>query len=275
MSFLDDVRRSKHPVVIGMLHVPALPGSPGGGVAEVGAIREHVLRDAGRLAEAGVDAMMIENFGDIPFFPGRVGAETVAYLTMLAFAVRTAWPKIPLGINVLRNDGMAAVAVAHATGAAFVRINVLCGARVTDQGVIQGIAQDVLRLRKTLGVGGVEILADVDVKHSAPLGPGRTIEVEVDDLVHRALADGLIVSGTGTGKATDPGKVAVVKAAAGKNVPVFVGSGASEVNLGELAVHADGFIVGTSLKEGGISTAPVETARVSRFVAAARAIRRH
>jgi membrane complex biogenesis BtpA family protein len=259
-----------------MLHVPSLPGSPGFN-GNIEAIRQHVLRDAGRLAEAGVDALMMENFGDIPFYPGRVGAETIAYLTMLAFAVRGAHAGIPLGINVLRNDGMAAMAVAHATGASFVRINVLCGARVTDQGVIQGIAQDVLRLRKTLGAdqGTVQILADVDVKHSSPLGPGRTLEVEVDDLVHRALADGLIVSGTGTGKATEPGKVAVVKAAGGKNVPVFVGSGASEVNLGELAAHADGFIVGTSLKEGGVSTGPVETARARRFVEAARAIRRH
>src|SRR5271170_3329995 len=167
MLFLDVVEKSKYPVVIGMLHVPALPGSPGG-ESDLAAIRQHVLQDAGRLAEAGVDALMLENFGDIPFFPGRVGAETVAYLTMLACAVRGTHERVPLGINALRNDGLSALAVAHAAGAAFIRVNVLCGARVTDQGVIEGIAHDLLRLRKTLGAGGggrVQIFADVDVKH--------------------------------------------------------------------------------------------------------------
>jgi uncharacterized protein len=256
-----------------MLHAPPLPGAPRCSTS-LDAIREHILLDAARLADAGVDALMLENFGDIPFFPTRVGPETIAALTMLAAAVRAAHPTLPLGINVLRNDGLAAIAIAHATGAAFIRINVLCGARVTDQGVIEGNAQDVLRLRRTLGADDVRILADVDVKHSAPLGEGRSVEIEVDDLVHRALADALIVSGTGTGKATDPRKVAVVKAAAGKNVPVFVGSGVSEDNLGDLAPHSDGFIVGTSLKEGGISAAPVDTTRARRLVDAAHNLRK-
>ena len=271
MQFLESVKSSKHPVVIGMLHVPALPGAPlfNTSLAE---IRERVLLDARRLVEAGVDALMIENFGDIPFYAVRVPPETVACLTMLASLVRTTHPAVPLGINVLRNDGLSAVAIAHATDAAFVRINVLCGARVTDQAVIEGNAHEVLRLRKMLGAERVQIFADVDVKHSAPLGVGRSIEVEVDDLVHRALADALIVSGTGTGKATDPRKVAVVKAAAGKGVPVFVGSGVTEGSLAELAGHADGFIVGTSLKEGGISSAPVDMARARRLIEAARGL---
>ncbi len=119
------------------------------------------------------------------------------------------------------------------------------------------------------------IFADVDVKLSAPLGGGRPVEVEVDDLVHRALADALIVSGTGTGKATDPRKVAVVKAAAGKGrggVPVFVGSGVTEENLGDLGA-ADGFIVGTSLKEGGVMSA-VDVGKAKRLVEAVRGLRR-
>jgi uncharacterized protein len=272
MRVLDGWKSAKHPVVIGMLHVPALPGSPlcAGTLEQV---REVVLGDARRLVEAGVDALMLENFGDIPFYPTRVGAETVAYLTMLAVQVRAAHPGAPLGINVLRNDGGSAIAIAHAAGAAFVRINVLCGARVTDQGVIEGAAHEVLRLRRNLGAEEVAIFADVDVKHSAPLGEGRSVEVEVDDLVHRALADALIVSGTGTGKATDPRKVAVVKAAVGRGVPVFVGSGVTEENLGDLASHADGFIVGTSLKEAGVMS-PVDAAKARRLVQAAHGLKR-
>ncbi len=153
MGFLDRVKSGKHPVVIGMLHVPALPGSPrfGGNLEEA---RGIVLGDARRLVEAGVDGLMVENFGDVPFTAGRVGAETVACLTMLAGLVRGAHPGVALGINVLRNDGLSAIGIAHAVGAAFVRVNVLCGARVTDQGVIEGQAHEILRLRRNLGAEG-------------------------------------------------------------------------------------------------------------------------
>src|SRR5206468_10482953 len=165
----------------------------------------------------------IENFGDVPFFPGRVPAGVVAYMTAVAGEVRRAVPDLPLGINVLRNDGLSALAVADAVGASFIRINVLCGARVTDQGVIQGIGHDLLRDRADLRATNVKIFADVDVKHSAPLAE-RPLVDEVDDTLERGLADALVVSGAGTGKPTDLGKVKAVKAAAGES-PVFIGSG--------------------------------------------------
>src|SRR4051812_32156631 len=153
--------------LVGMLHLPALPGAPRceGGVR---GIVDSVLRDADALAAGGVHGLMLENFGDVPFFPGRVPAHVVAHMTALAVAVRRRFD-LPLGVNVLRNDGQSALAVAHAAGAQFVRVNVLCGARVADQGVLAAIAHDLLRDRAMLGAAGVKILADVDVKHSAPL----------------------------------------------------------------------------------------------------------
>src|SRR4051794_1083591 len=126
MRLREGMKAGKHPVVIGMLHVPALPGSAQCGLTLEQTL-EVVMGDAGRLVEAGMDGLMLENFGDVPFYPGRVPGETVGCLTMLATEVRGAHPNVPLGINVLRNDGLSAVAIAHAVGAAFVRINVCAG----------------------------------------------------------------------------------------------------------------------------------------------------
>jgi membrane complex biogenesis BtpA family protein len=158
-------------VVIGMLHLPPLPGSPRHAPSALGAdrITKSVLADADVLADGGVQGLMLENFGDVPFYPGRVPAHVVAHMTAIALAVRQRLPDLPLGINVLRNDGQSALAIASAVGAAFIRVNVLCGARVTDQGVLQGIAHDLLRERAILGAQHVKVMADVDVKHSAPL----------------------------------------------------------------------------------------------------------
>ncbi|MEA2735394.1 MAG: uncharacterized protein QOE14_1845 [Humisphaera sp.] len=249
--------------VIGMLHLSALPGSPlyGGSLS---AVREAMLRDAELLAEGGVNGLMIENFGDTPFFPGRVPAHVVAHLTAIAAEVRRSVPTLPLGINVLRNDGLSALAIAHAVGADYIRVNVLCGARVADQGLLQGIAHDLLRLRAELKAEAIKIFADVDVKHSAPLAE-RPIADEVDDTLHRGMAEALIVSGAGTGKPTDPDKVKVVKSAA-KGAPVFLGSGVTPQTLPALLPYADGFIVGTYFKKDGVASNTVDPARVRELM---------
>jgi membrane complex biogenesis BtpA family protein len=251
--------------VIGMLHLPALPGSPlyGGSVAP---IREAMLRDAQLLAEGGVHGLMMENFGDTPFFPRRVPSHVVATMTALAAEVRRVVPALPLGINVLRNDGLSALSIAQAVGAAYVRVNVLCGARVADQGLLQGIAHELLRLRAELRAEEIKIFADVDVKHSAALAE-RPIVDEVDDTLHRGMADALIVSGAGTGKPTDPEKVRVVKSAA-KDAPVFLGSGVTPKTISSLLPHADGFIVGTYFKKDGVASNAVDPGRVRELIKA-------
>jgi membrane complex biogenesis BtpA family protein len=248
--------------VIGMVHLPALPGSPRFS-GDVRAIRDAALRDAEALAAGAVHGIMMENFGDVPFYPGRVPASVVAHVTAIAAEIRRAVPDVPLGINVLRNDGQSALAVAHAVGARFIRVNVLCGARVTDQGVIQGIAHDLLRERAQLGASDIKILADVDVKHSAPLAT-RPIIDEVDDTIERGLADAVIVSGAGTGKPTDPQHVRIVKVAAAA-VPVFIGSGVSAATVDQFDA-ADGFIVGTAFKRDGDVAQAVDVERVRAFV---------
>ena len=250
-------------VVIGMLHLPALPGSPRFS-GDLAAIRELLLRDADALASGGVHGLMMENFGDVPFHPGRVPTHVATHMTTLAYEVRKRLPNLPLGINVLRNDGRTALAVAHAVGADFIRVNVLCGARVTDQGVIQGIAHDLLRDRAVLRATNVKIFADVDVKHSAPLAE-RPIADEVDDTLERGLADALVVSGAGTGKPTDLGKVKAVKAAA-QTSPVFIGSGIAAETIINYESHADGFIVGTAFKRDGIASNAVDPARVKSLL---------
>ncbi len=263
MSALVDVAKP----VIGMLHAPPLPGSPRYG-GDFAAVERAVLRDAEALSQGGVHALLLENFGDAPFFPGRVPTHTATHLSALALAVRRACD-LPLGINVLRNDGLSALAVAAAAGAAFVRVNVLTGARVTDQGIVQGIAHELLRYRRELGAD-VRVVADVAVKHSAPLAD-YPLQDEVKDAVQRGLADILVVSGAGTGQPVDPERLQAVKAAAGE-APVWLGSGVTPESLSTLAPHADGFIVGTALKRDGVPTHPVDPARVRTMLEAWRAL---
>ena len=249
--------------IIGMIHLMPLPGAPryGGNLA---AIRDAALRDAEALAEGGIHGLMLENFGDVPFYPDRVPAQVVSHMTRIALEIRKRID-LPLGINVLRNAGRSALAIAHAADAQFIRVNVLCGARVADQGILQGIAHDLLRDRASLKAESIKILADVDVKHSAPLAP-RAIADEVEDTIHRGLADAIIVTGSGTGKTTDLDKLRTVKAAAGAT-PVMVGSGVDAQTIAAYLPFCDGFIIGTTFKKDGIASNPVDTGRVRELIA--------
>lgn len=232
--------------VIGMIHLAPLPGAPrfAGSIEDV---RRRMLEDADALIEGGIDGVIVENFGDAPFFPKRVPAATVAWMSALVGEV-VRHVDVPVGVNVLRNDALAGLAVADAADAAMIRVNVLAGARVTDQGLVEGEAHEVQRARGR-ATRAVSVLADVDVKHSAPLAP-RPLEDEARDLVHRALADALIVSGAGTGRATSRDQLRCVRAAV-PGTPVLVGSGVTLDDAGEWAGEADGFIVGTAFQERG------------------------
>jgi membrane complex biogenesis BtpA family protein len=251
------------PRLVGVVHVPPLPASPRSALA-ISAIAESVRADARVLRDAGFDAIIVENFGDAPFEKGSTLPVTVAAMTRLALEITREAPAVPLGINVLRNDAEAALGIALAVGAAFVRINVHVGARLTDQGVIEGRAAHTLRARRSMGAEHVAIWADVDVKHSAPMAP-YPLAQEVEDVTKRGLADAVLVTGDGTGKPVDAEKVRTVSAAAGGK-PVYIASGATVAAIaGLLAAGAYGVIVGSVLRADGRAGGPIDAAAASRF----------
>jgi membrane complex biogenesis BtpA family protein len=252
--------------LIGVVHLPPLPGSPRAGKNAMRAAVERAASDAKALAQAGFDAIVIENFGDAPFFKDHVPAITIAAMTTCALETREAAPGLPLGVNVLRNDAHAALAVAAASGASFVRVNVLSGARLTDQGLVEGRAAEILRERAAIAKG-VRIFADVDVKHSAPLAE-RELEDEVEELADRALADAILVTGRATGSPADEDDLARVRKAT--RVPVFVASGATERTVKSILAACDGVIVGTAIKRARRAGGPVDPVLAKAFVRAAR-----
>lgn len=262
----EEFRDRVAPAAIGMIHLEPLPGSPRWG-GDMGAVLDAAVQDAVALAGAGFGSLMIENYHDVPFHPGRVPAETVAGLTAAVTAVGGAVPGLALGVNVLRNDVESALGIAAVTGAAFVRVNVHVGAQATDQGPITGTAWNTLRRRRELAPR-TGILADVRVKHARPLVE-RPLGEEAQDLRLRGLADAVIVTGAATGAAADAHELAEVRAAL-PECPLLVGSGVTSETVGELLAVADGCIVGSALQAGDLRTGrrAVDPERASAFIRA-------
>lgn len=246
-----------------MVHLRPLPGSPAYD-GDFPSVIGQAVADARVLDEAGFDGVMIENFGDAPFFKSNVPAITVAAMTRAVDAV-TGVTDLPIGVNVLRNDGLSALAIAAVTGAAFVRVNVLSSMMFTDQGIIEGQAAEIGRLRAQL-CPDVKVLADVYVKHAVP-PYGLTLEQAAIDLWERSGAAGVVISGTGTGSATDPDDLMRVRNAI-PDAPIYIGSGTTSESYAVLSEWATGFIVGSALKVGPV-TAPVDPALARAFISGA------
>lgn len=248
--------------IIGMVHVPPLLGSPRF-EGEMSGVLKRAKQDADSLERGGVDGIMVENLGDNPWFKSEVPKETLSAMTLVAKAVNDA-VDIPIGINVLRNAAETSLAISRVVGGKYIRVNVLTDALVTDQGVIEGCAADLIRYRERLGSEDIKIFADVHSKHGAPLSERPVTEVARDS-VERGGADVLIVTGSRSGSSPRVEDVKKVKGAV-PETPVIVGSGIDSESAGEILEHADGAIVGTSLKEDGEIENPVDVDRVRRLM---------
>ena len=250
--------------LLGMVHLRSLP-SAGGGASEFERVLEAALRDAEALAKGGMDGVLVENFGDAPFCRGDeadpVAPDIAAGLAVIAREVRLQ-TSLPVGINCLRNDGFAALGAAAVAGARWVRVNVLAGAYVADQGVLRGEAARLRDYGLRLACE-VEILADLMVKHAVPLAPMDPV-VAARDLAERSGAAGLVLTGNRTGEAVNRKFLSEIKTAVG-DFPVWIGSGLTCDNAVELWPLCDGAIAGTFVKAGGRLDQPVEVRRVEEL----------
>jgi membrane complex biogenesis BtpA family protein len=257
-SFEDTFGRGK--ILLGVIHLRALPGSP----AHLGGLTGVVtaaVEEARTMARAGFDGLVVENYGDIPFLSERVPAETVAAMAVVASEVKKA-VDIPTGINVLRNDAESALAIAGVCGCEFVRVNVLVGAFVTSEGIVEGRPGRVARWREAIAPDAL-ILADTMVKHARPLAP-TSLGEDALDVVERGKADAVIVTGPRTGRPPEAEDLETVRArleGAGLGVPILVGSGAEPSNAEDFLRLADGLIVGSYIRRGGMAGEEIDVDR--------------
>jgi membrane complex biogenesis BtpA family protein len=246
--------------IIGMAHLPALPGTPlydaNGGMP---AIREWVKRDLHALQSGGIHAVLFCNENDRPY---RLDADfaTVTAMTDVVASLRSEL-SVPFGVNVLW-DPRATLAVAAATGASFCR-EIFAGAFAGDFGIWERTAGDAFRYRREIGAEGVRMLFNINAEFAQQLAPRPIAEV-ARSIAFSSLPDAILVSGGITGRAAGESTIAeVAEAIAGTGVPLLINTGFKLENAGHLLQHADGAIVGTSLKVDGITWNPVDHARVN------------
>ncbi|MGY4706369.1 BtpA/SgcQ family protein [Candidatus Bipolaricaulota sp. J31] len=256
--------------IIGMVHLPPLPGSPGYRGEPVEEIVEFALREAEALCEGGVDAILVENFHDYPYPTGKVPTPTLIAMAAVAHRVKEAVDR-PVGVNLLFNDAEDELYLAWCLGLDFIRVEGFVDLLLSDMGPLLPAAPDLMRLRRTLGAEGVAILADVQGKYTHAL-PARDIVDSARDALERGLADAVILTGARTGQSAPLGLVRHLKEEF-PEAKVLLGSGITPQSVPELLAVADGAIVGSYFKRDGNVHNPVDPARVRELMAAARRAR--
>lgn len=247
----------------GVIHLPPLPGSPACNLSSPEPIYHYALEEARKFHEAGASGVILENYGDRPYYTTKVEPVVPAMMAVMATMIRDAGVK-SVGINILRNASVDALAAAYAGGADFIRVNVLTGVMATDQGWIEGTAAQVLRFRRIWNAEHIRVLADLRVKHA--LSPvSWDLEDELDAILHRAMADGLILTGPRTGIPPSRQWVQTVREKVNRSVELWVGSGVTPENVLTFADLVDGIIISSALREGGQPGSPLDPARVRKW----------
>lgn len=249
--------------LIGVVHLQALPGTPANKL-DVNTIRSMAVDEAGVYRDEGFHAILIENTHDRPYLKTSVGPEIVAAIAVIGADIREA-VELPLGVQVLAGANSSAVAVALACGASFVRVEGFVFAHVADEGLIEASAGNLLRYRRAIGADHIRVFADVKKKHSAHAITADVDIVETAKAAEFFVVDGVIVSGLATGSPADPDEVIAVSRAV--SVPTLIGSGISAENISQFS-DADAFIVGSSIKEGGLWSNPIDPERTRALVRA-------
>ena len=247
--------------VIGVIHLPPLPGSPrfSGDLSE---IVERAVREARILEDCGVNGVIVENFWDVPFKVRVRDAETIASMTVIVKNIVDE-VNIPVGVSLLRNSGVEALAIAYACNAKFIRVNALCQVIVAPEGILYPIARELIELKYKLK-SNVRIYADVNVKHGKPLVERDIVDV-AKECIERGMAEAIILTGSRTGKVVELNDILKLrKAKLGK--PIVVGSGINLNNIAKYWSIADGFIVGTYFRVNGDLSKPIDRERVNKLM---------
>lgn len=247
----------------GMVHVGALPGTPHyqNNFEEVVTL---AVKEALLLEKAGFRHVLFENMHDVPYVKGKVGPEIVSAMAVIGHEIKEK-TRLSLGLQILAGANEAALAVAQAIEADWIRVEGFVFSHVADEGVFEACAGPLLRLRKELGAEKVKIMADIKKKHSSH---AITQDVSMGETAKAAEffgADAVIVTGTSTGEMASVSEVEEAKKSV--RIPVLVGSGITSDNLKSYQ-EADGFIVGSFLKEKGEWRKPISPDAASQIVAA-------
>jgi len=248
--------------IIAMIHIDALPGTPKYG-GDIISIINKAKTEAVVYKDAGIDVLMIENMHDVPYLNRTAGPEITAIMSIILYEVKNI-SGLPSGIQILAGANKQALGAALAAGADFIRAEGFVYAHVADEEFFNSDAGEILRFRKQIGADHISIFTDIKKKHSSHSITGDTDIKDTAKAAEYFLSDGVIITGSATGKEPSLEEIRSVKESI--NIPVLAGSGMTIDNVQDYNQYCDALIIGSYFKTDGKWYNPVEINRVKGIV---------
>jgi membrane complex biogenesis BtpA family protein len=252
----------KNKPVIGMIHIDPLPGTPKY-KDSVKQIIEKSIDEAKIYLDAGIDAIAIENMHDTPYLKRNVGEEITSLMSIIGYEIKNR-TQIPVGIQILAGANRQAIAAAHSAGLDFIRAEGFVFSHIADEGIFDSDAGELLRYRKSIGADNILVFTDIKKKHSSHKITEDISIVETAKAAEFFLSDGVVITGSHTGKPADIQEISSVKKQI--SLPIIVGSGITDTNIEDYFNISDGWIIGSYFKKGGNWKNGVDSERVSNFM---------
>jgi len=253
--------------LIGMIHLPPLPGSPGYRGLTIREYLDYSVKEAEKLYVAGFNGVIIENYMDYPFSIRISDRISLELFSKIVEHVRREFNDFEIGVNILRNSGVEAAWIACVSNADFIRVNSYYEPVLAPEGFLQPIAREIWSVLNTLDCR-VKIYADVNVKHAKPL-------IDIVDALHdtcsRGRVNGVIITGRATGYETSLNDILLARRMC-RDKEIWVGSGVNHDNIGSYIDIVDGLIIGTSIKIDGVTSNPIDVNRAKLIVDRARIV---
>jgi len=260
MKIINELKKKK--LIIGMVHVQALPGTPNNKLT-IPQIITKAVEEAKLYEQNGLDAIIMENMHDVPYLNKIVGPEITASMTAVAAEVNKNI-SIPCGIQILAGANIEALAVAQASGCEFICVEGFVYSHIADEGLMNACAGELIRYSKKIGANEIAVFADIKKKHSSH---SITSDLDITDFAEACkffLADGVIITGKSTSKETDLTELQKVGRTC--DLPILIGSGVTIDNIDKYWEHANGFIIGSHFKENGKWQNEISSERVQSFM---------
>jgi len=248
--------------IIGMIHIDALPGTPNY-KGDVKKIIANAVREAITYLDCGIDSIVIENMHDAPYLKRIVGPEITSLMSIIGYEIKTK-TKLPVGIQILAGANRQALAAAKSAGLDFIRAEGFVFSHIADEGIIDSDAGDLLRYRKMIDAENILVFTDIKKKHSSHNITADVSIVETANAAEFFLSDGLIITGTKTGKEADIVEVKAVQKTS--KLPVIIGSGINVNNVENFFQISDAMIIGSYFKKNGKWENTIDSSRVKSFM---------
>ena len=258
----DFVTLGKRKVVLGMIHLPPLPGTPFYKDGSFNQTLEAAVESARALYDGGADGCLVQTVDRIYSVKDESDPARTTAMGLIVHAIaQVTGDEFQIGVQLMRNALKASLAVAKVAGGTFIRAGAVVGMTLTTHGMVEANPLEVIEYRNKINAWDIKVIAEVDSMHFKWFGEAKST-AEVARSAKHVGADAVSLGDPNENKTLD--MIGAVRKFV-PSLPIILAGYTNHENAARLMASADGAFVGTCLERGGWG-GQIDVERVKTYV---------